>query len=307
MITKNVAFLLGAGASRGYGYPTGGELMGRLTCVADDQLYELEQTGIEREDAMLFGQRLADCGLYSVDAFLKKNPMFGRIAKIRIAQELSLSEYGAAREEGRTDSWVKYLFSRMDGGGIKAFPENKCSLLTLNYDRSLEVELTKMLASSYGVPWREAAAVVRQLNIIHLHGSIGPLPDDERLYGLRIGGADLQAAANGILVMGESGSDKEYALAQKFLEIAEVTIALGFGFHAEIVEKLGLKGPARVPNLPIYCSCQGLTQSEVNDVSMRFTPGRFYEIHRDSVTWNHRSREPGPAVDYLRANLDLLR
>jgi hypothetical protein len=36
MITKRVVFLLGAGASRGYGYPTGKELMTNLTSVNAD-------------------------------------------------------------------------------------------------------------------------------------------------------------------------------------------------------------------------------------------------------------------------------
>ena len=303
-IRKRVVFLLGAGASRGYGYPTGGELMTNLTAHNGDQLVELEQAGIGKDEVILFGQRLRDCGLNSVDSFLKKNPLFGRTAKMRIAQELTAAEYKAAQGVGRYETWVQYLFSRfMDGDSLDAFRDNKCTFVTLNYDRSLEFELTKMLSHTYGAPWKETAAAVGAIKTIHLHGSIGPLPDFERLYGATPGPDEVQKAAPGILTIGEPGSEKEYEAAGECLRAAEVIFSLGFGFHGEIIENLGI----RHDHSPtVFGTCQGLTQSEVNGVTRQFAPRPFVELLRDSATWNHRPREPGPAVDYLRAHVELL-
>jgi hypothetical protein len=304
MIRNKVVFLLGAGASRGYGYPTGTRLMSDLTGVSGDQILEMEKAGIEKDDVMLFSQRLGDCGLNSVDSFLKKNPVFGRVAKMRIAQELTAAEQRAARGAGRDETWIKYLFSRfMDGNGVDEFRDNKCTFVTLNYDRCLEFELTKMLSNSYGAPWKDAAAAVGAIKTIHLHGSIGSPPEEARLYGRIPGPGEVQKAAEGILTLGEPGSEREYEAASTCLRSADVIFSLGFGYHQETLEKLGLLNE---PLPVIHGTCQGLTQSEVNRLHKQFAPRQFAELLRDGVTWTPKQREPGPAVDYLRANVELL-
>ena len=305
MITKSVVFLLGAGASHRYGYPTGAQLMSRLTGVNGDQMIELEQSGIGQDDVWKFNKRLKDCGLNSVDAFLKKNPTFGKVAKMRIAQELSAAEFSAARGVGRDETWIQYLFSRfMDGDSLDAFRGNQCAFVTLNYDRCLEFELTRMLSNAYGAPWKDAATSVGTIKTIHLHGSIGGLPEMEELYGMTFGPGEVAKAAQGILTLGEAGSEKEYEAARVCLGSAEVIFCLGFGFHDEIIENLGLRNGS--PVVPVHGTCQGLTQSEVNRVTQQFRPRSFTELHRDGVTWNHKPRAPGPAADYLRANVELL-
>ena len=72
-----------------------------------------------------------------------------------------------------------------------------------------------------------------------------------------------------------------------------------------LLEKLGLQ-LVGTTTVPVHGTCQGLTQSEVNRVARQFPVHRFAESLRDGVTWTHRQQEPGPAVDYLRANVELL-
>lgn len=302
MITKRVVFLLGAGASRGYGYPTGAQLMAALASISGDQLYELERIGGDAQETNEFQERLGGCGLNSVDSFLQKNPRFARAAKVRIAQELAAAEYKAARSAPE-DTWLQYLFANfMDGGSLDAFTRNNCTFVTLNYDRSLEFHLTKMLSNAYDAPWKEAADTVRTIKTIHLHGLLAPLPDHERLYGSPFGSPEMNDAVKGILILGESGSEKEYVAAKEALAAAEVIFCLGFGFHKEVINNLDLRNGT----LAIHGSCQGMTQSEVTSVVRQFAPRQFVELHRDGATWNHRPREPGPAVDYLRSNVELL-
>jgi hypothetical protein len=234
MIKKRVVFLLGAGASRGYGYPSGVELMTRLTAVSNDQLAVLEEEGVPREQVHQFMHQLRDCGLNSVDSFLKRNPAYA----------------GAA------------------------------------------------------ISWNEAAASVGALTTIHLHGSIGPLPGFEhgRLpYGEIQGADEILQAAQGILTLGEAGSEKAYKAAAEFIQTAEVIISLGFGFHEEIISSLGIRGTS---NVAVCGTCQGLTQSEVNRVARQFAPRQFVEMLRDGATWNSSPRVAGPAVDYVRAHVE---
>jgi hypothetical protein len=49
---------------------------------------------------------------------------------------------------------------------------------------------------------------------------------------------------------------------------------------------------------------RGCTQSEVeDDITPRFKPRQFHELHRDVTIRALPGRAPGPAVDYIRSNL----
>ncbi len=306
LIEKRVVFLLGAGASCGYGYPSGEKLKAALTAVNGDQLAVLKKAGIDGQSVHDFKHRLAHCGLPSVDAFLARNPTFSKIAKIRIAQELAVAEQTAATSLNRSESWYEYLFGRMmDDGALDHFERNRCVFVTLNYDRSLEYELAKMLSNAYEAPWDECVRAVAKLEIIHLHGSLGMLNGfaaDGVAYGM-INDADaVLKAAKTILTLGESGSEKEYNRAAALIEEAEVILCLGFGYHPEVIQRLKLATPSKIP---VHGTCQGWTLSEVNKLKQLFAPRDFSEVYRDATLSTGMSRSQGPAVDYLRANVQL--
>jgi hypothetical protein len=207
MIKKRVVFLLGAGASFGYGYPSGAELMAALTGNQGDYLRFFDLEGIPQDRVFEFQNRLRRSGLSSVDAFLQRNANSADIAKIRIAQELAARERAVL--EGRIaqrawgpETWYGYLFSNLlDTGAIDNFAPNDWSFITLNYDRSLEFDLTTMLSNAYeGTNWDACARLVAErLNIVHLHGYLGPLPGfapDGLRYGMIGDDYSIREAAN---------------------------------------------------------------------------------------------------------------
>jgi hypothetical protein len=192
--------------------------MAQLTAIDGDQLGMLKAQGIEEGRVHQFRQRLQLCGLLSLDAFLARNPDFSRIGKIRIAQSLAAAEKASADGRGGAawgrESWYQYLFAQlMDSGSRHRFLQNQVSFVTVNYDRSLEFELTRMLYNAYGGTWDDCAQIVSRLEIVHLHGSLGPLPGfaaNGVPYG-EIAGADaITQAASTLLILGETGSEKEY-------------------------------------------------------------------------------------------------
>src|SRR5690242_1261508 len=74
MIKKHVVFLLGAGSSYGYGYPSGTELKNALCSVEADRMPTLYGAGFTDQQVHDFQRRLRASGLNSVDAFLLRNP-----------------------------------------------------------------------------------------------------------------------------------------------------------------------------------------------------------------------------------------
>jgi hypothetical protein len=116
MIGKRVVLVLGAGASRPYGFPTGGELCQWIQGIfaeTDDAKLRvsmhqkvvpfLREFGFEADDRKEFVDALSKSARESVDAFLEFRPEFLRIGKALMAYFLVLRE-----DEGtlfRTHDW----------------------------------------------------------------------------------------------------------------------------------------------------------------------------------------------------------
>jgi hypothetical protein len=74
-----------------------------------------------------------------------------------------------------------------------------------------------------------------------------------------------------------------------------VIFSLGFGYHPEVIKRLGLAGRSRPA---LHGTCQGHTQGEVDALGPRFSPRPFVEVRRES-----NQRGDGPAVDYIRQHV----
>lgn len=97
----------------------------------------------------------------SVDFFLENNEKFEEIGKLAIAFELILHEdYKQLRREQKK-RWYETLFHLMVQGG--RFDQNRLSVITFNYDRSLEAFLFRALGNLYGLDAGRVPSV-RQFN-----------------------------------------------------------------------------------------------------------------------------------------------
>src|SRR5205085_958335 len=96
-----------------------------------------------------------------------------------IARELKKREVVDALFPPRsTGSWYQYLLNvLLREDGTAHFQPNSLGIITFNYDRSLEAYLHYALQSRFRIHGDEAAAVLSEIPIIHVHGILGSYPE----------------------------------------------------------------------------------------------------------------------------------
>jgi hypothetical protein len=238
MIKTPTALVLGAGASASYGFPMGSKLRGDILNLTGG-LHQLAQ-GAElhkSHDLAGFVAEFQRSRLYSIDAFLGMRDEFAEIGKLAIAAVLLHYEsksVGALLQSVSQD-WYDYLWNRLASGhSWDELSFDNLSIITFNYDRSLEAFLLQAMRGTYGVSEETAVERLRQLKIIHVYGDIGPpLPGDPQYvpYGEPLSGPRVRDAASRLKVIPEARDDDPiFAEAQTLLTGAEAICFLGFGF-----------------------------------------------------------------------------
>ncbi len=255
MITSETVFILGAGASKDYGLPTGEELKhsiiqhimpdsGRPHKIAS----EIGVDGINATWIREFAENLQGSSLASVDAWLDRHPNFWEIGKICICHAIAMLERADAIWR---PGWYDVLWREMTGGvkGVEGLLENKVSFITFNYDRSLEEFLMKSAKATFKD--EECAKHLSKLPIIHVYGQAGYLDWQEKPMGApvrsyqTIDGAEdgwkkAKNCAQAIKILGEGKYDsEEFVRTEKYLSEARKIYFLGFGYNPENMRRLG--------------------------------------------------------------------
>jgi hypothetical protein len=272
MIATRTVFVLGAGASKPYGYPTGVELRTKVLRVLENKdallSHVLNKEGLG-EACLGCAEALMRSAHKSVDAFLETRREFERVGKLVMAYLLMSFENEANlfSEEEIPGDWLRYLLDYM-AGPFDSFGDNAVSFITFNYDRVLEHILFNAAKHRYGKSDEECAAVLRKIRIVHVHGSLGPLPWQEsvgRSYGPRPEDWEVGTAASRIKIVCEGAEgDPEFNEARKLIREAQRIYFLGFGYNKDNVERLHLgecKEAAR-----IYGSAFKFSDREQEDV-----------------------------------------
>lgn len=250
MIAFKTVFVLGAGASKPYGFPLGGELynlvLGEFSEGAAGRPYLMNTTPFTGRELDPFIGSLRHSGLTSVDAFLERRPEFMEVGKAAMAVLLAQRENSVALWGGH-ENWLQYLYNRMIGSSLEEFSQNQVSFVTFNYDRSVEMFLSTALQNAFGKTTEEVAAVLNEIPIIHLHGRLGYLPwqnpSQGREYSGHIDQAVMEICRREIKVVHEdiTDRDKDFARAKQVLGAAQRVYLLGFGFGTKNVERLDLR------------------------------------------------------------------
>ncbi|MBZ0114147.1 MAG: hypothetical protein K8J08_16920 [Thermoanaerobaculia bacterium] len=271
MIRRKTVFILGAGASKPYGFPSGLGLLRKVLALAkrlgrpsphgrsnqevrDDYLDWFDITIDERRN---FAERLENTGFYSVDAFVEQNRDFERIAKVLIAAHLigcENPEYLRKDHQGNGEikgDWYRYLFNSLIQGGYDRYSDNSVSFVSLNYDRSLEAFLLSSL-SGFGRPQNEVEEQFNSLPIIHVYGDLGPLVGDSaasngRIYNDKVSFDTIGLAIENLKLMGDARSEVAEAVAA--IQEAERIVFLGFGFHKLNLQRLRFSEPLKAREL----------------------------------------------------------
>ena len=256
MIKIPTVLVLGAGASTDYGYPTGPGLRDTiLDDLADsdstmyNQLRSLAQSvsGIEH-----FRQEFADSQLPTIDQFLEGHSEFADVGTRAIACGLlpyersdthPLQESESLERRGDRPTWYDYLWDELRQD-IENFTDNKLTIVTFNYDRSLEQYLGRALQVT-GV--KDISKRMSSLGFIHVYGTLGGRPyidKGARGYGDIEESALIIDAARGIKIIDRNDDPEllsQFELAKKALSNAKRVVMLGFGYDATNVERLGLR------------------------------------------------------------------
>ncbi len=287
-------YLLGAGSSLAYGYPTGSQLKINLInlengtdnifnqlrknideCKDDDLQHHLGEFSIELKS---FVEKLKKSGAQSIDSFVAKNPRYLNIAKFLVSYVL----INCARTAGNTvdgifepsvdcKPWILNYLNKRIGLDYSGYLEEPDCFITFNYDLHLEdcftnyyshQEIDRDLAS------RAKHIVRNDLPIFHVYGNLERV--NAVLNALRDdtvpGFDDLILASEGINFIDRKHKD-EYKVLRSILQNAERLIILGYGFDPDNNDIIfgGLKGLQEdFLTLKIISTCKGLTDAEVD-------------------------------------------
>jgi hypothetical protein len=178
--------------------------------------------------------------------------------------------------------WYETLWAACDLGSLEAFRATPLTLLTYNYDRSLEFALARSLQETFRASEIACAEALDCIGPIHLHGQLGILPSftDSPHLAVPFGGDASQitddncsTAARAIKIVHEpTPQDEAFMRARSALGAAERVIFLGFGYARTNVERLLLRDCVQ-KRTEIYLCVTGFRREQQDtDVRCWFGP-----------------------------------
>ncbi|MFC5578312.1 hypothetical protein ACFPOA_09855 [Lysobacter niabensis] len=215
MINKSMTLVIGAGASREYGLPTGKELMER---IAVRLRFEAQDFGPPRGDKLILDAlRISQLGQQSqgdlfsaADRIVKAMPQAPSIdnyihahkgdkavelcGKLAIAREILIAECQSSLFVDRSNFYNRMQHGKLQNGWFNSFIRGVtlgCSrgdldglrrrlsmlkFIVFNYDRCIEHQLYNWLMDYFSLPTEEVVDLVGQVEIVHPYGMLGPLP-----------------------------------------------------------------------------------------------------------------------------------
>jgi hypothetical protein len=144
MITKRTVFVLGAGASAHYGFPTGGDLLLAAQELTERQLEEHIPSSMQSGISTLY-DTLAHTGESSIDAMLETRGDIQVPGKALIARLLLQAEWNVKPKYGPKYNWYRTLFAAVNAPTLSEVLSQPVTFVTFNYDRSLEHFLAEAL------------------------------------------------------------------------------------------------------------------------------------------------------------------
>ena len=241
--SKPTVLFLGAGASLEYGFPLGPRLrtdvLNNLSGQGGSAL--LKKCGIDEESIRLFGRALRYGKYETIDAFLEQKPQFRKAGSLLVANTLIQSERTDLFQTN-PDGWYERLYGTLalDQGSPGVLP---VSIVTLNYERSLEHYLRERI--TYGPDHIEKAAIekLQSIPIVHAHGTLGSYPEVK--YGdLGANNSDallsaVRNAAESLRIVTDRLSDSAaFQEARRLVHEAKNIIFLGFGYHKATIDAM---------------------------------------------------------------------
>jgi len=289
MIEEETVFILGAGASCPYGYPSGRELRQEIcsSFVSDSSAYFRAQGATHPEihialnKAETFVKKFHNSSTQSIDLFLARNPEFMVMGKwaiiFRIFAAEKKSKFREQMEHKNLD-WYSYLFERLTDDLVKKEDytrfgdDNKVSFISFNYDRSLEHFLYVSLLNSFSnIPVGEIKEQLNKHRIIHIFGQVAGLDWQELDNKIEYGrdDIDIQRLADKLRIIYEKNENPVFEEAHELIRKAKRIFFLGFGYAKENLEILKIPEIIR-DEQKIYGTALNFTKKEINSIQYTF-------------------------------------
>ena len=271
MINENCVLILGAGASAPYGFPTGKGLKSMIcnnfdriwekfmwdkssTPISDD--YLREQKEMVRKFVIDFKKFDHDSIDLFLDIFKEHSDIGKKAIYLTILQAETLN-----KNRSKVQDWYTELFRLMIGtsGNYFKISENNVTIVTFNYDRSLENYFyNTFMDFTNSIGTKEKIEELKNIEIYHVYGKLADLPwesDNNSLdYGKDISMIQLNERKDNIKTIYERKENiKALESIVSSIQLAYKIYYLGFGFARENVEILSLNTRARSDQL-IYVS-----------------------------------------------------
>jgi hypothetical protein len=244
-----------------YGFPSGNELRRTILQSLDYDTvpvgtrnfrHFLTEAGFSEKEIAEFATDLLQADNLSVDVFLERRPKFTNIGKVAIAAALLPFEANSLKTifkpwvcdpqvgERASRGWYQYFATQLNLS-FKEWGRGLLTIITYNYDRSLEHYLFTILCNSCDHPPEMCWKRFQEIPIIHLHGELDtyqPLEPKALCYGQPLNVESAKQAAAKIKIIHEVQADERFEQAQNVLNEAEVVCFLGFGYARENMARL---------------------------------------------------------------------
>ncbi|MDR3593828.1 hypothetical protein [Clostridium sp.] len=282
MISENTVLILGAGASKPYGYPTALELREEIInrflplfkkfARENNKDSDFDNHPYTKKVSQII-ESFKKSSTSSIDLFLSRNKSFYVNGKEIITFLLANYEIESKFREDLKDrkyDWYFYLYNILTKDittpdNISKFIENKISIITFNYDRSFEHFIYESLYNSFISKRDEINNIMNNLKIIHVYGKLAPLPWENG------GGLDYRSnkikdyfednSKNLIIIYEERQAVREEIT--KIITEAKNIYFLGFGYAEENLEAIGLNKMVFRTEQRIYGTAMGLMEMEI--------------------------------------------
>lgn len=285
---KKTVFILGAGASMAYGYPPAFELTKYICELSNENSahWSIFLNALRAEDPVIgdpkyiheFVSKFRYSETYSIDAFLKKNRGYQKIGKLAIAIKLIMWEYEEALFDKvkSEEHWYRKLFNEFEELiNYDDLKKGEISFITFNYDRTLEHYLYQKMRHLYNYTDTQIDKIIDKMGIMHVHGHLGYLPFQDnrgRKYNPYIDSEIIRSAASTIKLAYETmdtGSNEFVKEIQKTIQSAEKIYFLGFSFHPDNMEILGID-PSINLNRHVVGTSIGISSNKRREVEGKY-------------------------------------
>lgn len=290
MIETDTVLILGAGASAPYGYPIGSDLktgiVNSLTAMVEKDYGWVNGTEFSKDLIKEFVFALKNTRRPSIDSFLaKQKEEFTDIGKIAIVNQISKCEdpriinSSVMKKKAKfdsTDDWYGYLVEILYESKIDEIGDN-LSIVTFNYDRSLEYFLLKTLLADFGAleTVEDCLPIIKKIPIIHMYGRLDPLPwevphEECREYGENCSDDDLIKISENIKLIHEAELTSSVEKANRLVYSAERIYFLGMDLYRNRENITNFFDESFFYNKEILATGYGLKSGEIKHITNFF-------------------------------------